>query len=368
MLKQPYPGLGIYPGANMVQVNGLPWASGQDSEFAGANPPVHVGDIAAVPPVTKPDGFALQLSSTGVPVVFSAGATQRQSFTLDVYSNFYKQWYGQVTDYINDQAPSWDPTPHTFVFALNQPINPVLLTPFCPDPEGDTVTITLNSGALPAGISCTGNTLTGTPSVAGTYLVTFLATDSIGQGSPSPTWTLQVQNPVTPPPVVKVAPQVSGGQLDVYPGASALTLVGSFTADSTKITADGKASGFPQDGFTYTFTADGGLYRLTPEPTSALLAWKPIAGATGYNVYVNGVLNQQAIGLQAVVTGLQIASYDPATGVITPAGTYTFNVVGTNQGVELSSSEAVTITMQPSSVPLITPMKRLWPFPNTGLD
>lgn len=136
---------------------------------------------------------------------------------------------------------------------------------------------------------------------------------------------------------------------------------------------------------------------------SIQLAWPPFGGDTpdSYNVYVNGVLNQNVIagfvfgvgafgvnsfGVAAtVISGLTQCSYSPGAiaapsgnslrpqnmppnGVVTPPGTYVFKVVAVKGGVEVAASEDKRVTVGPSSIMLLTPMKRLWPFPNTGLD
>jgi hypothetical protein len=117
------------------------------------------------------------------------------------------------------------------------------------------------------------------------------------------------------------------------------------------------------------------------------LAWGPFGGVApdSYNVYVNGALNQNVAVRQATVSGLTPASYAPGgiaapsgnsarpqnmppAGIVTPSGTYQFKVVAVKAGVEVATSDTKTVTVSPSSIVLKTPMKRLWPFPNTGLD
>lgn len=68
------------------------------------------------------------------------------------------------------------------------------------------------------------------------------------------------------------------------------------------------------------------------------------------------------------VSGLTVASYNPATGVISPSGTYDFVAVALAGTQEVMPTNEARVTCQPSSIMLKTPMKRLWPFPNTGLD
>lgn len=113
---------------------------------------------------------------------------------------------------------------------------------------------------------------------------------------------------------------------------------------------------------------------------SLLLAWSELIkpAAASYNIYqrvstssswalVGSVPASATGGFQFKVSGLQIARYNSATQAMTPSLTYEFKVVAVgNQGECASSS--ITVTPGPQSVMLVTPMKRLWPFPNTGLD
>lgn len=104
------------------------------------------------------------------------------------------------------------------------------------------------------------------------------------------------------------------------------------------------------------------------------------------NIYVNGILNQTVpfSALQATVTGLTHASYSPSAvaapsgngprpqnmppnGVVTPSQTYLVSVVAVSNGLERGQIERL-VTVSPTSVMLVTPMKRLWPFPSSGLD
>jgi hypothetical protein len=168
-----------------------------------------------------------------------------------------------------------------------------------------------------------------------------------------------------------------------------------------------------------TVISNGGLDVYDNLNGSVLLAWGEMLSpaADSYNVYVNGALVANVTALlfdwllesgagrwqlesgagnwalegsgpanyKATVSGLTTASYNagavaapsgnsarpqnmPPKGVVTPSGTYQFNVVAVAGGVEVCTSHFRKITPGPTSLMLKTPMKRLWPFPNTGLD
>lgn len=117
---------------------------------------------------------------------------------------------------------------------------------------------------------------------------------------------------------------------------------------------------------------------------SVLLEWGVFPGTppTSYNVYVNGVLNQNVGTRFATVTGLSQTTYAPSAvsassgnsvrpqnmppvGAVTPAPTYVFQVNAVIAGVEVAQSKSRTVTPGPLLM-LKTPMKRPFPYPNTG--
>lgn len=126
-----------------------------------------------------------------------------------------------------------------------------------------------------------------------------------------------------------------------------------------------------------------------------LLAWGAFPLATSYNIYQRTVTftpsyqpppsafsqSAQAVKasfgpwtlsavtflgpLNAMVSGLTIASYNTTTQVITPSITYDLKVAAVVNGVE-RGQVSKRVTPGPESDMLRTPMKRLWPFPQTG--
>ncbi|WSY19081.1 glycoside hydrolase family 18 protein (plasmid) [Embleya sp. NBC_00896] len=75
-----------------------------------------------------------------------------------------------------------------------------------------------------------------------------------------------------------------------------------------------------------------GLAAGSPSSTSVPLSWNAVPGATGYNVYRNGVFAQSATAASAIVSGL------------TPSTAYDFQVTATNSAGESPKSATVTAT------------------------
>lgn len=118
---------------------------------------------------------------------------------------------------------------------------------------------------------------------------------------------------------------------------------------------------------------------------SFALEWGTFPGITpaSYNVYQNGVEVQSVTIRSATVSGLTQTTYSnstiaassgnslrpqnmPPVGTVTPANTYAFYVTAVVGGIEVARTPAVTVTPNPFSIMLTTPMKRPFPYPNTG--
>jgi hypothetical protein len=121
-------------------------------------------------------------------------------------------------------------------------------------------------------------------------------------------------------------------------------------------------------------TSCGDIWAYDMGNGTIVVTWGPFGGGPpdSYNVYVNGVLNQNvspAGNRQAYITGLKQTSYSPGPPPLdVPPTTYTITVNAVSAGVDASPSQPFSITVQPTSIQLTTPMKRLWPFPNSTLD
>ncbi|GAA3583473.1 chitinase [Streptomyces osmaniensis] len=100
---------------------------------------------------------------------------------------------------------------------------------------------------------------------------------------------------------------------------------GAYQADDISLVGPGVDAGQPP-------AAPTGLKTGAIAATSIALSWSPVAGATGYAVYRNGIKVQTATGTSATVGGL------------TPSTAYSFQVAAVNDAGESAKSATVTAT------------------------
>ncbi len=149
-----------------------------------------------------------------------------------------------------------------------------------------------------------------------------------------------------------------------------ITAINAWTADATNVTADSMK--FTADGgyISGTVPVVGGTFFMAAIEVQddlngeATIAWPACPGAAGYNVYVNGELKLTTTGRVAYVSGLQPASY--VNGVAQPALTYFLFVTAIVGFQEQMFAIERKFTPAPTSVMLLTSMRRPFPFPNTG--
>lgn len=187
-------GAANYPAADWayVIVAGLPWGVGEYSVFEGASPAVANGDTAVCPKVSTPDGFVAVIDATGVPQIDTFGSTARQEIDIDVYDASLDAWMGLTPQYVNNLAPVLASAPtYASTYEEAVPIGNLDIGALASDPEGDALTVTTAS-TLPPGLTLVGNTVTGTPHVAGVYVVNFVISDALGAPYNLAPWTFTV--------------------------------------------------------------------------------------------------------------------------------------------------------------------------------
>ena len=248
------------------------------------------------------------------------------------------------------------------------------------------------TGTLPAGVTFSGNTLSGTPTVPGSYAISVTATDTqlTGAGSPfsiTQAYTLDVPAPtivVDPATVPDVAAGVAYSQAitasgGVGPYSFAVT-AGTLPAGIT-LSSSGSLSGtsFEVGTFTFTVTAtdangQNGAQAYTVDVTAAALAMTPAAGTL---TATYGVAYSQAFtatggsgSFTYTLTGALPAgvtfSGNTLSGTPTVPGSYAISVTATDTQLTGAGSPftitqaytldvpAPTIVVDPATLPAVT--------------
>lgn len=301
-------GLGKTGSRQYVLVRALPWAQGELSMLEGANPAVVNGDIICTFRRTMPDSFILEMTSTGVPIIYSNGDVSGQHFDFDVYDWSTRAFMGEVTDYVNNHAPVFlDQQPHVILLARNLEIDPPIdLTSFVVDYEADPLTFS-STDAPPPGLTLANNQITGTPDTPGSYVMHFTVRDPAGGSTVAPLFTFVVGNEIaaTIDQIVTVFKTKAG------------------TPGPPGTGSDGLSVNISRDSFIVFCYADG-----TPVSGS-------FAGADGYLTVLLGSTDDTAnAALSATGTGctgtINTADNDPVLGQ--PRGYYRVTAMSAETG------------------------------------
>jgi uncharacterized protein YhjY with autotransporter beta-barrel domain len=221
-------------------------------------------------------------------------------------------------------------------------------------PTGGTgpYTCSITAGALPGGISLTNNTLTGTPTSAGSYNFTVTCTDSYGNsGSRNYSLTVAAGNVLTIGPASMPAGTVGAAYVNQTMTATGGDGVGPYTYAVTAGTlpngltlTNGVVSGTPTAAGTYTFTVTGtdstggdfGSKQYTvivapPVPLTvgpATITPPEVGKAYSTNLTTTGGTGpyQYTLTGGSLPVGLSMNSAGLITGTPTTPGTFTFTV------------------------------------------
>lgn len=191
--------------SQLVVSGALPWpAVNAASVYQGAVPAVINGEFMATELVDLPLGNPFVLNPNGTLVVNVNGSRARQLVMVARYDPRVKDWSAAQPTYLNNQVPVLAPNEaYSFSYPINVAIDPFDLTLFAIDGEGDPLAITMPSGVLPTGMVFDGvNAITGTPTVAGTFVANFVWADITGDNTGLVPFTFLIQAPFTLPSVV----------------------------------------------------------------------------------------------------------------------------------------------------------------------
>jgi hypothetical protein len=159
------------------------------------------------------------------------------------------------------------------------------------------------TGALPAGVTFSGNTLSGTPTVPGSYPITVTATDSVLTGAGAPFSIAQNYTLDVPAPTIVIAPA----------------------------TLPNTTAGL---GYSQTLTATGGVAPYTFAVTAG-----------------------------ALPNGLTLGSGGALSGTTTTSGTFNFTVTATDANGQAATRAYTvvvavpTVTLTPATLPPVRPVR-----------
>lgn len=210
------PALPVLTGYQTVTLDTTTYSG--DSIQQAVSPAAAVGDSYLIGNGVLPDGYQIIANQDGTFTVLTGGDTSREAAWF-----FFRRL---STGNLEGQSGPGDPNPgviwlnevaavwlggvilqRTQGLVVGQPITPIALvgngtTNFVSSPEGDALTITVASGALPPGLTIDSvSGIIGTPTATGTYNFTLSAVDSTGEPSISPASFLTIiPGVILPPP------------------------------------------------------------------------------------------------------------------------------------------------------------------------
>lgn len=297
----------------------------------------------------------LNLNSTSGGITGTPTATGSTVFTVTVADSSGQTANGQFSLAINAATSPLTITTTSFSATVGTAVSEPLTA------TGGTPPYTFSATGLPAGLSVTGSSITGTPTAAGTPSVTLTVTDSQKQTATA-TITITVTLPPAPPASLKsiggtAATQASPGlTLNApYPVALTGTLTASFQS---------AVGGSPTEvGFV---SSGGGLtssvtFNIPAGSTAAVFSNSPAlaTGTVAGTITLTATLNAGGTDITPSPAPTETVTISPAAPVIetvkfsSGSGGLTVNVIGYSTTREMVSGQFQFFT---STGPILTPV------------
>jgi len=239
------------------------------------------------------------------------------------------------------------------------------------------------TGALPAGISFSGDTLSGTPTIPGSYAISVTATDTMLTGANAPFSITQNYTLNVPAPVIAIAPATLPNTMAGLAYSQTLTATGgaapyvfAVTAGSlptgTTLTSAGTLSGTTTVSGTFNFTvtatdafgqtASRAYTAVVAVPTLTLTPATLLAGIAGtaysQTLTISGGIAPYTTTLTGTLpTGLTFnAGTRTFSGTPTQSGTFNLNVTATDStgGIAATVTNNYTLTIAAPTL-MLTP-------------
>lgn len=150
------------------------------------SPAVAVGDTFYLDFITTPSGYPASVDGAGNIAIDAHADLSRQYLNADIFSVSLARLYGAFRVYFNNHAPQLVTQPPNIKTLVNSAVSLNFTTSdpnavrYVIDQDGDPITSNIVTGALPAGLVLSGNTISGTPSAALTNDVTVRFSDALG--------------------------------------------------------------------------------------------------------------------------------------------------------------------------------------------
>ena len=265
-----------------------------------------------------PYGFAVTAGSLPAGITLSAGGalsgTSNQvgtySFTVTATDNFGQTGSQAYTVTIAAPTLTMTPAAGTLTATYGAPYSQV----FSASGGSNTFSYAI-TGTLPAGLSFSGNTISGTPTVPGSYAITITATDTVLTGAGAPFSIAQNYTIDVPAPTITVDPAT-------LPDTTA------GLAYSQTLSANGGVG-----PYTFTVTAGALPNGLTLSNGGALSGTTTTSGTFNFTVTATDTYGQTASRAYTVVVAVPTIALNPATLPAGTAGTAYSQVLTVSGGI-----------------------------------
>ena len=304
--------------------------------------PVIVVNPATLPAVIAGNAYSQTITATGAiaPYTFaltsgslptglslaSGGAltgtpTQAGTFNITVTATDANGQTGSRAYTLSVNAPTLTMTPAsgTLTAPYGAAYSQVFTAGGSPGPYNYVLT-----GALPAGVTFSGNTLSGTPTVPGSYPITVRATDTVLTGLGAPFSIIQSYTLNVPAPTIVVSPATLPNTTAGQSYSQSLAATGGVAPYSFSVTAGSLPNGLTlsASGALTGTTTTSGTFNFTVRATDA----NAQTGTRAYSVVVAvPTLVLSPATLPAGIAGVAYSQTFVASGGIAP---YTLNLTG----------------------------------------